>query len=118
MIKTDEDALICDFAETYGIYDYRSLPIKTVATLSVGLRANSRIKMKLNNQDLEPKELLMSAMVDRLSMLLWLQTKDGAKGKNMPPLILKKKEEKDEIVGYESGFDFEIARQKILRGEL
>ena len=26
MIKTDEDALICDLAETYQIYDYKSLP--------------------------------------------------------------------------------------------
>ena len=50
MIKTDEDALICDLAETYQIYDYKSLPAYMVATFSVGLRENSRIKMKLSNQ--------------------------------------------------------------------
>ena len=49
MIKTDEDALICDLAETYQIYDYKSLPAYMVATFSVGLRENSRIKMKLND---------------------------------------------------------------------
>ena len=38
MIKTDEDALICDLAETYQIYDYKSLPAYMVATFSVGLR--------------------------------------------------------------------------------
>ena len=32
MIKTDEDALICDLAETYQIYDYKSLPAYMVAT--------------------------------------------------------------------------------------
>lgn len=47
MIAKDEDALICDLAETYRIFDYRSLPLKTVATFSVGLRENSRIKMSL-----------------------------------------------------------------------
>ena len=36
MIKTDEDALICDLAETYQIYDYKSLPAYMVATFSVG----------------------------------------------------------------------------------
>ena len=35
MIKTDEDALICDLAETYQIYDYKSLPAYMVATFSV-----------------------------------------------------------------------------------
>ena len=46
MIRFDEDALICDLAETYHIYDYRSLPVKLVATLSAGLRDDSRIKLK------------------------------------------------------------------------
>ena len=46
MIEFDEDALICDLAETYHIFDYRSLPVQLVATLSVGLRDNSRIKMR------------------------------------------------------------------------
>ena len=31
MIKTDEDALICDLAETYRIYDYKQLPAYQVA---------------------------------------------------------------------------------------
>ena len=30
-IGTDEDALICDLAETYGIYNYRQLPADRVA---------------------------------------------------------------------------------------
>ena len=38
MIKTDEDALICDLAETYRIYDYRQLPAYQVAVFSFGLR--------------------------------------------------------------------------------
>ena len=47
MVKTDKDAWMCDLAETYHIYDYESLPLSKVAIFSVGLRANSRIKMKM-----------------------------------------------------------------------
>lgn len=43
MIATDQDALICDMAETYGIFDLQALPVATLATLAVGLRENSRI---------------------------------------------------------------------------
>lgn len=117
MINTDENALICDFAETYNIYDYRSLPVKTVAALSVGLRANSRIKMKINGQELQTEELLLSAIVDRLSMLVWMNTKDAQKGKNKPELLIKPKEDKDELIGFECGSDFEKVRERILRGE-
>jgi len=46
MIKLDENALICDFAETYHIYDYRQLPPTRVAVFACGLRDDSRIKMK------------------------------------------------------------------------
>ncbi len=34
MIAVDEDALVCDLAETYGIYDYRQLPITRVAVFA------------------------------------------------------------------------------------
>ena len=37
MIALDQNALICDFAETYGIYNYRALPVSLLATLAVGL---------------------------------------------------------------------------------
>ena len=47
MLNLDKDALLCDLAETYHIYDYKSLPCKMVATFSCGLRADSRIKMKI-----------------------------------------------------------------------
>lgn len=43
MILTDEDALICDLAETYNVLDYRALPVRTTAALASGLRADARI---------------------------------------------------------------------------
>ena len=116
MINTDEDALICDLAETYGIYDYRSLPLKTVAAFSVGLRANSRIKMKLSGMELEPDIYLLAAIVDRLSILLWRQTKDGTEGINPPELILVNSS-KVKNKGFTTGEEFEKFRESILKGE-
>lgn len=87
MIATDEDALICDLAETYNVFDYRSLPVKTVAAFCVGLRENSRIKRKLTGRSCSVSELLMAMAVDRLSMLLWSRTEDARKGINKPMLI-------------------------------
>ena len=115
MINTDEDALICDLAETYGIFDYRSLPIQMVAALSVGLRADSRIKMKLCGMEFEPNTYLLAAIVDRLSVLLWRQTKDGMEGINPPELILKQSNKREEK-GFSSGEEFEKFRAGILKG--
>ena len=59
MISLDESALICDFAETYHILDYRALPLKLAAVLACGLRDDSRIKMKLAGMKLNPETMLL-----------------------------------------------------------
>ena len=119
MIRQDEDALICDLAETYRIYDYRQLPLLQVAVFAYGLRDDSRIKKIISNQIVSLDTLLFASMVDRLSLSLWLQTTDGQKGTNRPNSIvdhLTKKEEKDEkdYLVFKSGEDFENYRKKIL----
>lgn len=119
MIKQDEDALICDLAETYRIYDYRQLPLLQVAVFAYGLRDDSRIKKIISNQVVSLDTLLFASMVDRLSLSLWLQTADGQKGTNRPNSIvdhLTKKEEKDEkdYLVFKSGEDFEKYREKLL----
>lgn len=89
MIRLDEDALICDLAETYHILNYKALPPDLVGVLSIGLRNDSRIKMKIGKQDLNISDQLMAATVDRLSILIWQNTEDGHKGINKPPSILE-----------------------------
>ena len=84
MLELDEDALICDLAEAYGIFDYESLPLQTVATLSIGLRGDSRIKMKMIGAELTRSELLQTVIADYLALILWSKTKDGQKGRNKP----------------------------------
>lgn len=116
MVALDEDAFICDLAETYGVIDYRALPLQTAATLGIGLSYNSRIKQKMNGITVSFDTFLLAQIVDNLSMLCWLNSEDGAKGRNRPPLIsekLRTVEEKD--TGQFAGADaFELARARLL----
>lgn len=113
MISLDEEALICDLAESYKIYDYKSFDLNYIAILAKGLRDNSRIKMKLSGESLDDIKTMLAGILDRLTLILYSKTKDAAKGKNYPKLILNKKE-KDEVVGFYSGEDFEKAKKNIL----
>lgn len=118
MIACDEEALICDLAETYGIFDYKALPLKLVATLSVGLRENSRIKMKLSGVKTTTDMMLLASAVDRLSLLVWAKTEDGQNNVNRPKSILAiltgNKEESD-VVAFETVEEFEAERERIMR---
>lgn len=119
MISIDENALICDLAETYHIYDYKQLPPTTIAAFSVGLRNNSRIKMKMNDQSVEIDTLLLAGISDKLSNWLWSQTKDGQKGINQPKslvnLLMNTKPKEKNISAFNSGEDFEIRRNELLK---
>ena len=119
MIQTDEDALICDLAETYGIFDYRQLPADQVAVFAIGLRDDSRIKLAMTNSKVPFETFLLAGVLDRLSALVWFKTTDGQKGINKPLMVAeeltgktKAKESKEMI--FDSGEDFEEYRQKIL----
>ena len=81
MLELDEDALICDLAETYHILDYRSLPLEMVATLSVGLRDNSRIKMRASGLKVTQDTLLLAAIADRVEMFRYGFTDAAKNGK-------------------------------------
>ena len=116
MISVNRDALLCDLAETYGIYDFRTLPATTLAAFAVGLRDNSRIKMQLAGSKLMPRDMLLAAMVDRLSMLLWMLSADGKTGENRPKSVLSillGEETEKSVVSFESGDDFDAAWNRI-----
>ena len=120
MLKTDRDAVVCDLAETYGIFDYRALPAQMLAMLVCGLRDDSRIKMKIAGARVTGDTLLMAAAVDRLSMILWGMTDDARTGRNRPGLMLPKlmgKEPETEAgdgMAFSSEEDFERERSRIL----
>lgn len=119
MISLDEEALICDLAETYQIYDYRQLPLNRVAVFSCGLRADSRIKMKMNNQLVDINSLLLAGISDKLSTVLWWKTKDGQKGVNRPDslvdVITNVQPKEKNVIAFSSGEDFINRRNELLK---
>ena len=117
MVHDHEDDLICDLAETYGIYDYKQLPAHRVAILSIGLRETSRIKMKMSEQKVSVDTTLLAGIMDRVGLLVWMQTRDGQKGKNKPNSVLdsllSEPKEVDNVV-YQSGEEFDKERNRLL----
>lgn len=120
MLMANPDALVCDLAETYHIYDYRAYPTSLIATLAVGLGPESRIKRYLSQNDLDiaVNTLLLAAIFDALNLLLWSKTSDGQKNINRPNslanTLLGKPQSNDSVTAFATGEDFEQRKQEIL----
>ena len=111
MIRLDEDALICDLAETYNNHNYRAYDADYIAILACGLGKDARIRQN----DYTANELLLSGILDRLSLLVYSQTKDAAKGTNYPEMLTDKLINKSsDVQAYNSSEDFLKEREKIL----
>lgn len=110
MIALDEQALICDLAEVYHIYNYRSLPLKLVATLSAGLGDNSRIKIKARGERATMHEMLLAVIADRLGGISYQLS--AGKGEIPPSLVEalsaapSTKKTKKNIKSYRTGEEF------------
>lgn len=119
MRRVDETALICDFAEVYGVLNYRSLPPLTAAALARGLGEDSRIMRTLRGVNASTGDMLLAVIADRLGMLVWMLSENGQDGKNRPASILDaltgRKAEKD-LMGYQSGADFDAAWKRLTGG--
>lgn len=117
MLAADRDALVCDLAETYHILNMAALPVALLATLAAGLRDDSRIRMRMAEVTVTQRELLAAAMLDRLTTLCWMQSRDGAHGQNRPLSVLEAICGKDNTespraarpVAFDSPEDFERA---------
>ncbi|WP_010247749.1 DUF5361 domain-containing protein [Peptoniphilus rhinitidis] len=116
MYNLDKDALLCDLAETYHIYDFKSLPLSKTAILAKGLRENSRIRMKMSQSKFNVKESLLAGILDRLTLILYSKTKDAEKGRNYPKLLLDEVDNKEDLQGFMSSEDFEKMRKRIIEG--
>ena len=117
MIKTDESALICDLAETYHVFDYRSLPVKLVATFSVGLRENSRIKMKMAGMKYEFKTLLLASILDGVNIGNWMRSDKNRSDKPesmVNRLLGISQEDMDEREVFLSAEEFEQKRMELI----
>ena len=116
MIELDEDALICDLAETYHIFDYRSLPVKLVATLSAGLRDDARIKLRAADSSVGLDTIILAAIADNLTMLrAGMDKKNRGKPFLFTDAIYGEKKKK-KAKGFRTVEEFEAALNRI-RGE-
>lgn len=117
MINLSEDALICDLAETYHIYDYRSLPVKLVATLSAGLRDDSRSKMIMADIPVPPDTFILATIADRIELF---RRSFSSKNKDVPVSLVElfcnrdtKKKNKG-VASFRTSAEFEVARARIV----
>lgn len=119
MINMDEDALICDLAETYHIFDYKSIPVKLVGTFACGLRNNSRIMMQVSGAKIEPEQMLLAGIVDNTQMIAWLQSENGRKNVNRPKSVLAQLSgnTENDTRAFSSGQEFEDEWNRLTGGE-
>lgn len=92
--------MVCDLAETYGVFDYRSLPAKLLGTLAAGLQEESRSKRNLSGQNATRLEMLVAAAVDGLNRVTWLLSsvcpKEGEPPRSVLDSILNVAEAEEE----------------------
>lgn len=77
--------------------------------------------LKVRNESISTETFLLAGILDRLSILLWRQTEDGAKGINRPLMvadILTEKEVVESKFGFATGEEFEAYRQSFLESEV
>ena len=93
----------------------------TQAALADGLPANSRSKRRLTGQKCSDEMLMLALILDVVKIIAWRQTEDGVQGKNPPESVYEmltgaeKKEPERNYRVFQSGDDFEAARNEILR---
>lgn len=66
MMTKYPDELTCDMAETYGVFDIKRVPVKLLATLAVGLREDSRVKMAKRGALVNTQTVLLAKLIDVL----------------------------------------------------
>lgn len=108
--------MICDLAETYGIYDYMAMKPSLIATLTVGLPESSRVMRKYSGVSITLEQMLLAVIVDSINNLIYgLSRKKGKKPQSLAEQLLNKdKKQKDELMSFRTPEDYErwMARKK------
>jgi hypothetical protein len=105
-------------AEYYHLIGWRELPTATLAALAAGLPPYARSKRALTGQRYSDEALLLARLVDEVKIISWMLSDDGVKGKNRPTSIYDRLTgitQERENLAFNSGDEFEAARNKILR---
>jgi len=114
-----KDALICDFAEYYHLYDLHSVDLRTASVLACGLPADSRSIRKITGQKYSLEMIIRMKTLDTLASIEHAYVSVHSKRKVPRPQsifkLLSGKTDKD-VQAFRSGAEFEIARERLLRG--
>ena len=118
MLGLDRDALICDLAETYGVLNYKELPIDTLATLCSGLHEDSRIRMRMMDCKEVAPSFALIRIADTLTVVKYMLESLASKDKPSLPMlyqdIMTGKHTPKEQTGFSSIQEFEEARKRII----
>lgn len=119
MMKCDEDALSCDLAQYYGIYNMKALPVCKVALFSCGLGDESRIKRKLSGYDCTTEQMLLAGILDAINLLVWQNSgsKRATRPRSMLDRLLKKNHNEDDVLSFDTAEAFERERRRLIKGE-
>lgn len=118
-VSLDEDSLTCDFAETYHIYNWRSFPGRYIATLAVGLRQNSRIRMKASGVMADLDSSMLAMIRDDLETILYTLVKSRTRKHIAKPEYIAEKvirgdtKQVQEYQGYDDSLDYEKAWERL-----
>lgn len=120
MLSLDREAVMCDFAEAYHIYTFKGLSARYIATLAIGLRENSRIKLKMIGvKNCLPDIIINALLIDSVRDIRYLFAKylslETERGESIVDLIYGN-EQSVKKTGYSSVEEFEEARERIIKG--
>ena len=121
VLADGEGDLVCDFAETYRLLDWRSLGARQAATLAAGLPLGSRVMTRLSGAAVPLPLQLQARIADDLALLVWMQSKDAQAGRNRPVSILQVltapvQEKKNDLQAYDTPEAFWAARSEFVKG--
>ena len=95
------------------------LSAETLATLACGLGKDARVRLSASGLKVGLDTLLLAVIVDRLGILIWQNTKDGAKGRNRPKAFadaLIERRGDDDITSFDTAEEFEEALKRFTNG--
>ena len=112
IVHDHKDAMLCDFAQYYGIYQIDVFPARYIATLAVGLPLDSRVKgVFAGLEDQPPVGVSVLKVFDAVQNLAYAI----AGGKEAPTSAINAYIRHENATdGYSSGAEFERARNAIL----
>jgi hypothetical protein len=89
-----------------------------VATLTMGLRENSRVMMKIGKQKLNYQEKMLALIFDALQIIAFKQghKKSASKPVSLLEKLTEEKKPKDELMVFNSADSFEAWRAKKMKG--